>query len=86
LELMALVEAHAPREPGAFWRYTAAAVMRHAPRELDQRQGYFADLRIMLRVLYATRCEMPDDAAVTRQIDDALALSEVLSTLPPYEL
>src|SRR5262245_33012905 len=86
LKLVALLKAHAPSDPVAFWKFAGAAVARYVPREPTERDGYFTDLRIMLRALYVCRCDMPDDAELTDRIETALALVEVLNQLPPFVL
>jgi hypothetical protein len=76
-----LILADAPSEPGAFWRFAAHAVARHAPADGSARRRYIADMNVALHAAFASKCNLPDDAAVYAQIRDCLFLVEAIMQL-----
>jgi hypothetical protein len=71
-----LIAAHAPSEPGAFWRFAAAAVAKHAPADGSARRRYISDMNVALHAAFASKCNLPDDAGVYKRIRDCLFIVE----------
>ena len=71
-----LLREQAPADPSAFWGYAATVVAHCIPPDVAARPRYFSDVRVVLLSTYCTNYDLPDDEAVNRQVDVALAIVE----------
>ena len=69
------LEAYAPNDRAAFWKFAAALCVRHAPRPADP--SYAEDLRIALRDVYCRVFGERDDPeknpAVVQLVEQCLS-------------